>query len=321
MRTLTILCSLSFLLAAPAQELRHGLVRADVVVVGRQVGKTAHDDQVTLHRVQVLHDVRGADGNTAVTVLDWPNLSLHQRPMPRQSRLYCLQDASAAATRLGLASANGPYYRMVGWAGTSPLIGSDFAADPVVSLAQLLARSDAGARPVDTAAELCRLATTGDAAVRTEAASLLAERPDLRAQLTSMQWSQLLARAGGEVDDVAHKIALAELCGEQRLDGLLETLAVSLGQVQDPEYARAVGRIGKMLDGEAATRILQQRLQQLREPKDRAVVLLAIGATDTESALEALLGMERSARGDGAVEAALKEHRSRRAKEAVAKRK
>ena len=87
---------------APAQDLRRGLVDADVVVVGRQVGKAPHGDDLVLHHVQVLLDVRGAAGNTAVTVLDWPNLALHQRPVPRQSRLYCLQDASAMATRLGL---------------------------------------------------------------------------------------------------------------------------------------------------------------------------------------------------------------------------
>ncbi len=321
MRTPTILCSLLLLATLPAQDLRHGLIDADVVVVGRQVGKTSHDEQLELHRVQVLNDIRGADGNPAVTVLDWPKLGLHQRPQPRQSRLYCLQDASAVATRLGLPVANGPYYKMVGWAGSSPLIGADLDQDATVQFARLLARSDAGSRPADTAAELCRIAFAGAPAVRSEAAKLLTERGDLRAMLTSLQWSQLMTSAGGEIDDVPHKIALAELCGEQRLDGLLDTLAVSLGQVTDPEYARTVGRIGKALHGEEATQKLQQRLQQLGEPKARAVVLLAIGATNTESALEALLRLNGGETKDAAVEAALKEHRSPRAKEAVARRK
>src|SRR5712671_1800639 len=70
-----------------AQSLRQGLLAADLVVVGRQVGKQAHDAEVVLHRLQVVRTIRG-DANTAVIVLDWPNLSLHQRPVPRQQRLY-----------------------------------------------------------------------------------------------------------------------------------------------------------------------------------------------------------------------------------------
>ncbi|MCA8967696.1 MAG: hypothetical protein KDC48_22640, partial [Planctomycetes bacterium] len=278
-------------------------------------------DDVVLHTVQVLRDVRGAAGRRTVTVLDWPKLSLHNRPTPRQSRLYCLQDASVVATRLGLAADQGPYFRMVGWAGSNPLVGADLDKDPLVGFAALLARSEAGATPSDTAAELCEMALRGDAAVRTEATRFLTERQDLCRHLQAVQWSQLVARASGEVDDIDHKIALAELCAEQRLDGLLDSLMVSLGPVTDPEYARVVGRIARMLHGEDATARLQGRLRMLREPKDRAVVLLAIGATNTDSALEALLRLDSGTEKDAAVEAALREHRSPRAREAVARRK
>lgn len=321
MRILPILCSLLFAVPGLAQDLRRGLLDADLVAVGRQVGKTPHGDDLELHRVQILNDVRGAAGNPAVTVLDWPKLGLHQRPSPRQSRLYCLQDASATANRLGLPVANGPYYRMVGWAGCSPLVGKDLDADATVQFARVLARSDAGGRPLDTADELCRIALEGAPTVRTEAAKLLTERGDLRGLLTPLQWSRLVSRAGGELDDLPHKIALAELCAEQRLDGLLETLAVSLGPVKDPEYARAVGRIGRLLHGEAATQLLQQRLQQLREPESRAVVLLAIGATNNASALDALVRLRDAMPADAAVAEALKEHRSLRVADAVGKRK
>ena len=312
---------LCLLLAAslPAQDLRRGITDADVVVVGRQVGRTPHDENVALHRVQVLHDVRGASGNTAVTVLDWPKLALHQRPTPRQSRLYCLQDASAVATRLGLPATEGPYYKMVGWAGSNPLVGAEPGNDAVVLFARVLARTDA--RAIDTAGELCTIAVHGNAAVRTEAARFLTERGDLRATLGPAQWSELIARASGETDDVPFKIALAELCGEQRIEGLVETLAVSLGPVQDPEFARAVGRIAKVLHGEAATVKLEARLMGLREPRDRAMVLLAIGATNTDAALGLLLRIDGMVGKDAAVEAALKEHKSPRAKEAVLRRK
>lgn len=116
-----------------------------------------------------------------------------------------------------------------------------------------------------------------------------------------------MARAAGEVDDVDHKIALSMLCGEQRLDGLVEALAVSLGPVTDARYARCVARISKVLHGEQATEVLGRRLRNLARPEDRKMVLMAIGATNTRSALEALQKMDRT---DAAVAAALREHRS-----------
>lgn len=323
MRTLPILASLLGIAAlAPSQELRRGLVDADLVVVARQVAKTVRDEDLVLHRLQVIHHVRGAAEVAAVTVLDWPKLALHERPTPRQSRLYCLQDASAQATRLGLPAADGPYFKMVGWAGSNPLVGADVETDPFVAFARLLARSEAGAPPVDTAAALCTTALSGPPGVRTEAARFLTERPNLRATLGDVQWSKLLIRAGGEVDDVTHKIALAELCAEQHLPGVLDALVVALGQVPDAEYARTVGRIGVMLHGEGVTEKLQQRLVNLADPHDRAAVLLAIGATNTTSALEALLRMDGLSGGkDAAIEAALREHHSPQAREAVARRK
>ncbi|HEU4419389.1 MAG TPA: hypothetical protein VFT55_10650 [Planctomycetota bacterium] len=318
MRPLLPIGSSLFLALLPAQDLRRGLVDADVVIVGRQVGKTRHDEDVELHRVQILHDVRGGASHTAITVFDWPKLSLHLRPVPRQSRLYCLVDASAIATRLGLPDANGPYYKMVGWPGSNPLVGAEVASDPNVRFARLLAGSETGTPPADTASALCTMALQAEAGLRTEAVRFLVERPDLQAKLDQVQWSKLVTRASGEVEDVAHKIALAELCAEQRFEGLLEALAVSLGQVTDPEYARAVGRIGKLLHGEAATAKLEERLRNAGQPQDRRALLLAIGATNTASALETLLRMDAK---DPAVNAALNEHRSPRAKEAAAKRK
>ncbi|MBX3464709.1 MAG: hypothetical protein KF830_16185 [Planctomycetes bacterium] len=317
-KALTTSLLLCLCAAAAAQDLRRGLVDADAVVVARGVARTEHEG-VVLHRLQVLRAVRGAAGQTALTVLDWPQLGLHQRPTPRQSRLYCLQDASEQAARLELPASEGPFYKMVGWAGSNPLVGADLDADPAVRFAALLAASDAGAPPAETAAALCTTALQGAPELRTEAARFLAERPDLQRRLTGVQWSQLVARASGEVDDVPHKIALAELCAEQRLDGLLEALAVSLGQVQDPDYARAVGRIGKLLHGEGATARLEQRLRSAGQAQDRAALLLAIGATNTDSALDALLRMHEAGQ-DPAVEAALREHRSPRAKEAVGRR-
>jgi hypothetical protein len=321
MRTLFLFLAAAAGGLAPAQDLRRGLVEADAVLVGRQVGKTPHGEQVVLHRVQILRPIRGVDGKDAVTVLDWPQLSLHQRPTLRQSRLYCLADASAVAARLALPAEQGPYYKMVAWAGSNPLVGADPAADACVQFAELLARGEAGARGTDTAAELCRLALAGAPVVRTEAARYLIERADLRTHLTPTQWGQVLVRVGGETDDVPHKIALAELCAEQRLDGLLDALVVSLGPVADPEYARTVGRIGSHLHGDAVTATFTRRLQSTNDLAMRRALLLAMGASNTESALATLLSLRQNDLADAAVEAALQEHRSPRAREAVAKKK
>jgi hypothetical protein len=319
MRTLILLCS-TFACAATAvaQDLRRGIVDADAVVVGRQVGKTTHDDDLVLHRVQVITAVRGGENATAVTVLDWPRLALHQRPTPRQSRLYCLQDATATATRLGLPADRGPYFRMVGWPGSNPLVGAEPDRDPYFRFARLLTGGDAGTAPTITAQELCATALAAEPVLRVEATRHLIERPDLRSQLGGVQWSQLLSRATGEVEDLTYKIALAELCGEQRLDGVFDTLIVSLGQVTDVEYARTVGRIGKALHGEECATKLEERLRTTAQAGDRRALLFALGASNTSRALDALLKMDRN---DAAVAAALEEHRGHRAREAAHKKK
>jgi len=319
-RLITVALPAALLLAGalPAQELRRGIDAADVVVVGRQLGKKKHSPDVELHRIEVVHAVRGSDGGVVI-VLDWPRLGLHERPIPRQSRLYCLQDASAIARRLGLATEQGPYFRMIGWPGSNPPIGADPARDPIVGFAAVLARATAGASADATAAELAELAVAGVPVVRTEATRALTERPDLRGRIGAAHWSRIVARASGETEDVPYKVALAELCCEQRLAGLVDTLAVSLGPVSDPEFARAVGRIARSLHGEDATAVLERRLVHLRDAKDRAAVLLAIGATNTDSALRYLLQLDQLT-GAEAVTAALQEHRAPAAREAALRR-
>jgi hypothetical protein len=318
MRLPTVLFApLLLAIAAPGQGLRRGLVEADAVFVGRQVGKKPHGDKLALHRVQVLEGLRGLSGAEAVTVLDWPKLSLHNRPTPRQSRLFCLQDASALAGRLGLPASGEPYFKLVGWPDSHPLIGADRDRDPIVGFARVLADSERGTSTSVTASALASMAIHGAPQVRAEVASYLTERPDLRGKLSGVHWNQLLTRAAGEVEDVDYKIALATLCAEQRLEGLVDALAVSLGPVADPRYARCVGRIGKLLLGEQATKVLATRLQKLGKQKDREMVLMAIGATNTQSALDALMQMDRR---DAAVTAGLREHRSKRAQDAAGKR-
>lgn len=316
MRLPSIGCSVLLALAAgaPAQDLRRALVAADAVVVARQVGKTVHDDDVTLHTLQVLLDVRGGGGAASVVVLDWPKLALHQRPAPRQSRLYCLQDASRNAAQLGLPAGAGPYYKMVGFAGSNPLVGADLDKDATVAFARLLAAADAGAPPVDIARGAVAAALGPDPVVRLEATRHLAEMPTLRAKLDGLQWSVFVSRAVGETDDIPYKSALAELCAEQRLDGLYDALLVGLSETPDAGYARTVGRIGNALHGEDAAGRLLARLQQVAQKDKRAPLLVALGATNTAAALDALMTMDRS---EPAVLDALRSHRHPRAVEAV----
>jgi len=320
MRTLRVLPFVLVACApvALAQDLRKALTEADVVAVARAVGKTAFSEDVELHRLQLVEPLRGArDGQTTAVVVDWPKLSLHNRPSPRQTRLYCLQDATREAQRIGLPADGGPYYRMSARAGSNPLVGQDLAADPILRFARTLADAERGATPADTANALAAMALGQDAAVRLEATRLFAERPLLRARLSPPQWSDLLGRTSGETADIDYKIALAELCAEQRLDGTVDALLVGLGSVKDPAYARTVGRLCAFLRGEDAAEPLLQRLQTTGDQPTRAALLLAVGATRTAKALDALLQFKQRATEDAAVDAALQEHGSQRAKDAV----
>lgn len=318
MNTRSLLLSVLLAAVASAQDLHKGLTMADAVVVGRQVGKREHSPELVLHKVQVLRSIRGTDA-TVVTVLDWPNLSLHNRPAPRQSLLYCLVDCSKVAERLGLPAADGPYFKLIGGSGTLPLVGADLDRDPAVKLASVLAQAERGRDPAATAVDLYGIALNGQPSVRTEATALLIARGDLRQKLTSVEWNQLVQKASGETEDVRYKIALAELCAEQRVPGLLDGLVVAIGPVKDAEFARTVGRIATFLHGEEGAAPITARLAMIREQETRAPLLLALGATNTDAALQTLLQL-RAASTDPAIEAGLREHRSPRAKEAAAKR-
>ncbi len=307
--------------AASAQDLRHALGAADAVLAGRQVGKRAFSDDVDLHRVQVVRPIRGVrDGATAVVVIDWPKVSLHNRPQPRQSRLYCLQSATTEAARLGLPEAEGPYFRMVGHAGSNPLVQVDSTADGVLRFCELHRRIDAGEDPRDTAVALFDMALGDDAEMRLEAAMLLAEQPIVRSRVPELRWSEALSRAAAETNDIRLKIALAELCAEQRLPGLVDALVVGLDTLQQPDYARAVGRVCRRILGEDAARPLLVRLQTNANSASRSAQILALGATRTEAALDALLQLKQQDSKDAAVDAGLREHGSRRAREAAAPR-
>lgn len=300
-----------------AQDLRRALVDADLVAVARQIGKQAANDDVDLHRLQIVSLVRGGNADLrTVAVIDWPKLSLHNRPQPRQSRLYCLHDATREAQRLGLPAADGPYYRMSGRHGSNPLVGAEDETVPVLAFARALAAAEAGAPPAGSAASLLAMALGTDPVVRLEATRHFSEQPLLRTHVSPLQWNQVLSHASAESEDIAYKIALAELCAEQRVDGTVEALVVGLAAVRDRDYVRTVGRLCAHLRGDDAAAPLLARLQTTADAETRARLLLAIGATQTGPALDALLRLKGD-RADAAVDAALREHGSARAQEAA----
>src|SRR5262245_49515996 len=163
--------------AAPlcAQELRRGLGDADAVAVARQVGMQQPTPDVAVHRLQIAAPVRGVPADApAVSVIDWPGLSLHNQPAPGQLPLYCLQDATREAQRLGLPTDQGPYFRMSGWPGSNPPVGAAVDADPCVRFARLCAALDAGTAPAADAAALAATALGESHELRLEATRLLA---------------------------------------------------------------------------------------------------------------------------------------------------
>ncbi len=301
-----------------AQDLRTGIAESPVIVAGRHVGVRLLGDQFVLHRVTVSLALRGAPGDV-VTVLEWKHLTDHNRPAVAATRLYCLHPV-ANPERLGLPA--GAYYRMDGHAGTHPSLDAARLAEdrePIVTFARLVLAADAmplaelRSRVVETA-----LGPAGPAA--TEATLMLADRPSLLDRLDPLDLSALLAKASAETDDVERRLALATVCAERAMPALLDALAISWHRFDDERLNRAMGRFAVKLHGEAATEVLQAHWQQARTAKARGNVIVAIGATGTDSALEALLRMRKLDADNPYLEAALRLHGAPRAVEAIQRR-
>lgn len=298
--------------------LRRALVATDRVVVARHVRTQKVGDEAALHTLLVERTLDGQEAERLV-VVEPLGISWHQRPTLRQLRLYCLHDAGKMARRLGLPEDGGPYTHMGGPPGSDPKVGEPVEQDPYIAFARVvLAAEDGSARLHETASPLAATALGEHPVLRLEAARLLGERPALHGALDAVHWTSLVSRATGEDEDIAYKIALAELCAEGRVEGLVDALCLGLPSIDSDPFAECVGRIAVTLHGEAAADLLLGRLKMYREPRVRARFLRALGATRTETALQALLeihGQEATP----AVAAALRVHGSRRAREALKK--
>lgn len=327
MKALTYSAAALLLLAdLPAQELRVAVDHAPVVVVGQHRGVRPHGDDYLLHKVRVALTLRG-DAGDEVTVLEWKKLSYHNRPAIAAARLYCLHPVDEPE-RLGLPT--GRYYRMDAHPGSHPAVahpavtrtatGDPTASqreDPVLRLVRVLVAAQRDGSIADKKSELFDLAVTAPSPARIEAARLLVERAVLLDALNPVELASLLAQASAETEDTEYKLALATVCAERRMPDLVEALCLTWPQIDDENFSRAIGRFAKHLHGEAATDQLTPYLQRARDPKLRGHVLLAIGATSTDSALEALLRVRQLETDTTRVDAALRLHGAARAVEAT----
>lgn len=300
---------LAVLAPLSAQELRVAVDEAPCIVVGQHRGVRPHGNNFLLHKVAVLRTLRGEVADV-VTVVEWKKLSYHVRPVIAATRLYCLHPIEDGS-QLELPA--GRYFRMDAHPGSHAAVAATADEEaPVVRFVRLLVEAQQEGSIAGKKTALLDLALSGPDPVRMEAARLFSERAALLDALDPIELASILTKATAETDDIDYKIALATVCAERRMPGLVEALCIAWPQIHDERFSRAVGRFAKHLHGEEATEQLLPYLQRARDPELRGHVLLAIGATSTESALEALLRVRRLETDKAAVDAALRLHGSPR---------
>ena len=312
MKTWCILVLACLCAPATGQRLHLAVARANVVAIAKEIGIQPLGDQLFLHRMVTVESLKG-NAPATFTVVERKRVTDQPRPTPAQARIYCLE----IDRQPDLPGRFAPYYRMTGHAGSNPLPTEPHDADPSVRLVRTLVRSEKGQGPARTAGELLQLAIHSDGPARTEAVQVLRERSVLADSLSHPQLSDLLSRAVGETDDIPYKIALASLCVERRLNGVIDALCMSVESTGDEQFARVLGRLARYVHGEEAIGVLRPRIGKARTDKERDLLLLALGATGTDTALRALLRLRRVDGPSPHVDAALRAHGSRRALEAV----
>jgi hypothetical protein len=308
---LALAAALAFGTQALAQGLRHGIRDADTVVVARCIGVQPLGDALFLHRLEVERTLKG-EPLARCSVVEAKDVADRPRPVPAAMRLYCLQ-----VDRRDLPARDAPYFRMTGHAGDNPNVDPSSGADPLLRLAELLVGRERGDAPAAVCDQLVEMALRDSAPARTEAVEVLRETESLRSRLSALQRQSLLARAVGETEDITHKLALASLCAELGMDGVVDALCLSIEEVDDPRFSETLGRIARHLHGDGALDAIRPHLVRARTPAARDRLLLALGASGTTRALEALLRYRRVNGPGPAVDAALRAHGTKRAFEAV----
>lgn len=313
------LCGLlgTALATLPAQELRAALDSAAFVCVGQHHGVRPHGDDFLLHKVRVTLDLGQGLGDEIV-VVEWKKLTFHVRPAIASTRLYCLHEIEQPE-RLGLPQ--GRFFKLDQHPGSHVAVDAkEPARDATVRFARLMLDTKRNGSIAAAKDALLELALRGTTPTRTEAARLFAERSTLLDALNAVDLAAMLAKASAETDDVDYKLALATVCAERRMPDLVEAMCLTWPQIDDENFSRAIGRFARHLHGDAAAEQLLPWLQRSRNPKVRGHVLLALGATGTQGALDALLRAKRLEPDNRAVAAALRLHGAPAAVEAAGKK-
>lgn len=301
---------------AAAQRLRHGVRAGELVIVAEVESTSPYGEEAVLHRLRPLRTLKG-EAPEVLTVVEVLGLACRPRPIPGPPRIYCL----SSAPKTTLPAQLGPFYQMTGFLGDHPRVELDpMASDPHLQLVGMLVELEDGGSAAELSARFANLALTAPAPVCTEAVEVLRVHTELRDRLDTARQGEFLARAVGEKRDFDYQNSLASLCAELQMPGVIDALCSSLESTPEPEVARTIGRLARYLHGEQAILVLQPHLLRASRSEVRDHVLLAIGSTETRSALEALL-KERRDRGPGeAVDAALRAHGSPKAMKAVRKK-
>ena len=318
-----VFLSAGILIATPAtaQKLRRAVAAADLVVVAEVRGSVSTQAH-RIHDLRVLEVLRGPanlPGIERVGVLESKRVAAHNKPVQGTVMLVSLHAFDAAASNTELPRDRGPYFTMSGHPGSAVVLDEAVEDDPRLAFTRVLISSQNGQSSRQTAEQLYEIALEGDSRVRLEAAESLSERPALGELLTTVHLSNLLGRATAETEDIQYKIALATICAERKVEAVIPTLCLSVQHVGDEGFLRALGRFARFIHEEEAAQALLPQIQRATgTTKERLIV--ALGATSTEGALEALLQMHRSGANKIAVEAALRAHGSPRATAAIIKK-
>ena len=312
MRLPTILAVGLLCIPGNAQQLRRGIAEADLIVVAQRLEIRAAGNDLTLHRLEVLETLKGQE-TPRIAIIGSSKIADQPKPGSDKPRLYCLRKDA----RKGLPPSADPIYRMLGYQGANPEVKRSDAQDPSLLLVGILIASEDGVSPKTTCDSLFDLAIQSSQEIRLEAIQTLRERPVLAGRLSAFQMSNLLSLAVAETEDIPFKISLSSLCAEQKMKGVIEALCISLDRVGDRRFTTALGRMARVIHSEAASELLQGELLKARKEETRARLLHALGATQTQGALQALLRYRRINGAGEAIDAALRAHGSKQARAAL----
>lgn len=315
--TLSILCALTLCSLAPGQEFRRAVTDSDLVVLGKVVGVRPLGQDLTLYRIAVEETLHG--GENEVGMISVPILRglSEQGQLPAAVRsIYCLKELSDTTN---LPDRYAPYCAVALYGGSTVTLDTPAREQAYRDLVSALVRAEGMEPPPGTEDLLFRLVTSTDRSVRLEATEKLREGVGLAAALNPTQRSQVLALAISETDSQL-KSSLASLCVECGIPGAIESLCPSLKDAPDETFAVTLGRLAQWRHGDQAAEMFEQRLVEVEDPKEQGMLLMALGGTNSQPALECLTKWREENGAGSYVDRALQAHGSRAAIQVLRRR-